>query len=383
VKIAFYAPLKPPDHPVPSGDRLIANLLLRALEKGGHAPGLAARFRSYEGRGDVSRQRRLATVGERLSERLIARLRRLKRAERPCLWVTYHLYHKAPDWIGPPVSRALGIPYVVVEGTVAPKQSSGPWRDGFAAATRAIVEADLVVAINSSDMPCVRAVLKNPGRLVHLEPFIDESAFDSSQLDRGGRARFADELGIPCRESWLITVAMMRPGNKLDSYRVLAAALGANRETPWRLLVVGDGRARPQVESAFEGVDPARVRFLGLRSRQEIAAMLGACDLFLWPAVAEPLGMAMLEAHAAGLPVVAGKSGGVSDIVRHGETGLLTPPGDAGAFAAAVKLLLRDRDLRRAMGERARERTRSVHSLSAAAARLDRWLARLNRSERP
>lgn len=382
MRIAFYAPLKPPDHPVPSGDRLIANLLLQAFEIGGHAPGLAARFRSYEGRGDVARQRRLKAVGGRLSERLIARLRRLESAERPCLWVTYHLYHKAPDWIGPPVSRALGIPYVVIEGTVAPKQRSGPWREGFAAATRAIEEADLVVAINSSDMPCVRAVLKDPGRLVHLDPFIDASAFDSRVPERDGRARLAGELGIPSHERWLITVAMMRPGNKLDSYRVLAEALGANQDSPWRLLVVGDGPARRLVESAFESVDPARVRFLGLRSRQEVADMLDACDLFLWPAVAEPLGMAMLEAHAAGLAVVAGNSGGVADIVRHGETGLLTPPGDAGAFAAAVGHLLRDRDLRRAMGERARERARSVHSLNAAAASLDRWIARLNQGGR-
>jgi glycosyltransferase involved in cell wall biosynthesis len=375
--------LKPPDHPVPSGDRLIANLLLQALEAGGHEPGLAARFRSYEGRGDVGRQRRLERVGGRLSERLITRLRRLERGERPCLWVTYHLYHKAPDWIGPPVCRALGIPYVVIEGTVAPKQSGGPWREGFAAATRAIAEADLVVAINSSDMPCVRAVLKDPGRLVHLRPFIDASAFDGPVPDRDWRARLAGELGIPSHESWLITVAMMRPGNKLDSYRVLAEALGASQKSCWRLLVVGDGRARRLVESAFETVDPARVRFLGLRSRREVAAMLGACDLFLWPAVAEPLGMAMLEAHAAGLAVVAGNSGGVSDIVRHGETGLLTPPGDAGAFAAAVQLLVGERDLRQAMGKRARERVRSAHSLNAAAASLDRWIAGLNPGERP
>ena len=382
MKIAFYAPLKPPDHPVPSGDRLIANLLLKALAKAGHAPELVARFRSYEGRGDADRQRRLKSVGERLAERLARRLTRLGDSERPRLWVTYHLYHKAPDWIGPSLSRTLGIPYVVIEGTVAPKQRGGPWQQGFAAATRAISEADLVVAINRSDMPCVRAVLKDPRRLVHLEPFLDLSTFSHGVADGGSRARLSGELGIAANGDWLVTVAMMRPGNKLDSYRVLAEALAANRDRPWHLLVVGDGGARREVESAFASIGADRVHFLGLRSHQQVANLLGACDLFLWPAVAEPLGMAMLEAHAAGLPVVAGNSGGVSDIVRHGETGLLTPAGDAEAFAAAVRRLLEDPASRLALGQRARARACSAHSLDTAAVVLDRWLAPLTRRER-
>ena len=381
MKIAFYAPLKPPDHPVPSGDRLIANLLLKALEKAGHAPELVARFRSYEGRGDAARQQRLKSVGERLAERLARRLTRLGESERPCVWVTYHLYHKAPDWIGPSLSRALGIPYVVIEGTVAPKQLSGAWRQGFVAATRAISEADLVVAINRSDMPCVRQVLKDPRRLVYLEPFVDLSVFSPRVTGGGRRARLAAELRIPADGDWLITVAMMRPGNKLDSYRVLAKALAANRDRPWHILVVGDGPARGEVASAFEFLGPDRVRFLGLKSHQQVATLLGACDLFLWPAVAEPLGMAMLEAHAAGLPVVAGDSGGVSDIVRHGETGLLTPAGDAEAFAAAVRGLLEDPVSRLALGRQAWARAQSAHSLEAAAAVLDRWLSPLTRRD--
>ncbi len=382
MKIAFYAPLKPPDHPVPSGDRLIANLLLKALVKAGHAPELVARFRSYEGRGDAARQQRLKGVGERLARRLARRLTRLGESERPRLWLTYHLYHKAPDWIGPALCRTLGIPYVVIEGTVAPKQRCGPWRQGFAAATRAISEADLVVAINRSDMPCVRAVMKDPRRLRHLEPFIDLSAFSPRVAAGGRRARLAAELGIPADGDWLITVAMMRPGNKLDSYRLLAEALAANRDRPWQLLVVGEGAARGEVESAFAALGPDRVRFLGLKTQQQVATLLDACDLFLWPAVAEPLGMAMLEAHAAGLPVVAGDSGGVSDIVRHGETGLLTPAGDAGAFAAAVRRLLEDPASRLALGQRARSRAQSAHSLEAAAAVLDRWLTPLAGGER-
>lgn len=381
MNIAFYAPMKPPDHPIPSGDRVIANLLLDALKKAGYAPALAARFRSYEGQGNAARQRRLKAVGQRLAERLIRRLSRLDAVGRPRCWITYHLYHKAPDWIGPSVSHGLGIPYVVIEATVAPKQKNGPWREGFVAATEAIVDADLVVALNSSDMPCLRAVLKDPARLVQLKPFVDVSLFNGRRADDAGRARLAAELGISPTVPWLVTVAMMRPGDKLDSYKVLASALAANRDSPWHLLVVGDGAARAEVEAAFANALSSRASFLGLRPREEVAALLGSCQLFVWPAMQEALGMAILEAHAAGLAVAAGDSGGVSDIVRHGETGLLTPPGDAEALAASVALLLQDAGLRRAMGARARTRVRTMHSLAAAAATLDRWLEGLIRDE--
>ena len=60
MRVAFYAPLKPPDHPVPSGDRSMARLLIRALELAGHEVGLASRLRSRDTDGDPARQSRLA-----------------------------------------------------------------------------------------------------------------------------------------------------------------------------------------------------------------------------------------------------------------------------------------------------------------------------------
>ena len=109
--------------------------------------------------------------------------------------------------------------------------------------------------------------------------------------------------------------------------------------------------------------------------------LLAVCDLFVWPALGEALGMAMLEAQAAGLAVVAGNSGGVGEIVRDGETGLLTAPGDVGAFAAAVADLISDSGKRREMGRQARARAESVHGIDAAGAALAGWLRRLGRNE--
>lgn len=374
MNLAFYAPMKPPDHPTQSGDRLIANLFLQALKRAGHQPAVVSRFRSYEGLGDAERQRRLRRIGERLADRLLRRYLRLHPKRRPDCWFTYHLYHKAPDWIGPPVSRALGIPYVVAEASIAPKQAEGPWREGFAAAVEAVAEASLVVTLGRHDAPCLQSVLPDPGRLVHLRPFLDLSMFNGADADPATRQELAVRLAAPAAVPWLITVAMMRPGKKLDSYRLLADALASLRQRPWHLLVVGHGSGQSAVRAAFAGDLARRVSFLGLRSREDVASLLGACDLFVWPAVGEALGMAMLEAQAAGVAVVAGDSGGVGEIVQHGETGLLTPPGNARAFAAAVSGLLSDTERRREMGAKARARAAAAHGIDAAAAALAEWL---------
>src|SRR6185503_17559002 len=119
VNIAFYAPLKPVDHPVPSGDRQLARALLRALAAGRHDVAVASRLRSYDAHGDTARQARIARIGARCAQRLLARWQ-ADRAH-PDLWFTYHLHHKAPDWLGPAVCRALDIPYVVAEASIAPR----------------------------------------------------------------------------------------------------------------------------------------------------------------------------------------------------------------------------------------------------------------------
>ena len=127
MRIAFYAPLKPPDHPVPSGDRLLARTFVAALRHAGHDVSLASRLRSRDGSGDSLRQQRIRDVGVRLAARLVRRWRR-EPSRAPHLWFSYHVYHKAPDWIGPTVSAALRIPYVVAEASIARKQRDGRWK---------------------------------------------------------------------------------------------------------------------------------------------------------------------------------------------------------------------------------------------------------------
>ena len=375
MRIAFYAPLKWPGHPVPSGDRLLARMFVAALTAAGHEVVLASRLRTFEGRGDAARQARIAAVGAAFARRLIRRWQR-PGAAAPDLWFTYHVYHKAPDHLGPRVARALAIPYVIAEASVAPKQRNGDWQAGHAAAAAAIRDADAVICVNPADVPHVTAT-RAPGAITAaLPPFFDVAAFAAAGETDDARAA-ARALVPPPASPRLVTVAMMREGDKLASYLALADALERLLDRPWHLVVVGGGAAADVVHARFASFPPGRVRFVGTQPPATVAALLAGADLFVWPAVAEVIGLALLEAQACGVPVVAGRRPGVAAIVDDGRTGRLTPPGDTAAFAAAVGALLDDPAGRAAMGRQARAHARERHDLASAARALDAVLARV------
>jgi glycosyltransferase involved in cell wall biosynthesis len=361
MRIAFYAPMKPPTAPRPSGDRRMARSLIAAMEQAGHQVTLASNFRSRDGAGDPHRQQRLQQLGRRLGERIVRRYSASGNEPRPDLWFTYHVYYKAPDWLGPFVSRALDIPYVIAEASFAPKRAGGPWAIGHEAAATAIRSADRIVDINGANAPCVIPLLDDPSRLMPLKPFLDTKPFAAAQ---------SPAIAIDGRFS-LITIAMMRTGDKLDSYRALAGALGKLNSQAWQLSIVGDGPARPEIEELMAPLGRDRVRFLGQRSAEDMPALLAGADIFIWPAIKEAYGMAILEAQAAGVPVVAGDAGGVSEIVAHEKTGLLVPEGDMGALAAALDTLLDNPEGRHRMACAALKKTADEHSIETAALRLN------------
>ncbi len=368
MRVTFYAPMKPPDHGVPSGDRRMARLLIQALELAGHEVEVAARLRSWHGVPDAARQARVAALGEVLAERLLRRFRTRPAVARPRAWLTYHLYYKAPDWIGPRVAEALGIPYLLAEASLANKRANGPWAMGHEATRAALDRAAAVISLNPKDVEC----LPDPGRVRSLAPFLDPAPFQIAAAGRAAaRATLAESHDLDPAQPWLLVVAMMRPGDKLASYRLLAEALDRLRDSGWQLLVAGDGPARAEVQAALGAVPRNRVRLLGEVTADALPALYAACDLFVWPAIREAYGMALLEAQAAGLPVVAGRGAGVDQLVVDGRTGRLTEVGDAAAFAQAIAGLLAAPETRRAMAAAAQTRVKAKHGLTAAAARLD------------
>jgi glycosyltransferase involved in cell wall biosynthesis len=378
MRIAFYAPLKAPGQGfAPSGDRRVAGLLMAALAHAGERVELVSTFRSYDADGDRERQAALRAQGETLGRTLAEQWRGVPRAERPDLWFTYHLYYKAPDWLGPIVSSALGIPYVIAEGSYAPKRASGPWALGHEASAAAIRQAALLVCPTRDDMAGLQQLVPAE-RILYLPPFMDLEPYRCAAAAREeNRARLAREHGLDASQPWIAVVAMMRHGDKLASYLALAATLARVTDLPWRLIVVGDGPAREQVRAALESAARGRTLFIGEVKNRDIAPIYAACDLTVWPAVNEAYGMALLEAQAAGLPVLSCATRGVPDVVIDGETGVLVKEGDFEALSRALRGLLAERERRRKLGEGAAAFVLRNRSLEMAAARLSSTLKQL------
>lgn len=375
MRIAFYAPLKSPAHTVPSGDRRVGRLLVEALERAGHQVDLASSLRTFEPTGDTTRQTTLRDESHAIARDLIAKWNGPGAAARPQIWFTYHVYHKAPDWIGPVVASKLGIPYVIAEASYAPKQAAGRWALGHAAAAEAIRAATLILCPIRDDIECLQPLVSAHGRIMLLPPFLDSAIYSDAFRARAlHREQLSAEFGLDMKIPWIVVAAMMRIGDKLSSYRELASALARLVDIPWQIVVVGDGAARSEVQAAIESAAPGRSRFLGEREPAAVAQIYAACDLCIWPAVNEAYGMAMLEAQAAGVPVVSHAVRGVPDVVCNGRTGLLAPAGNAQALAALSRELLLDPTRRSEMGREALHFVSMERSVSSAAAALQRVL---------
>jgi glycosyltransferase involved in cell wall biosynthesis len=234
----------------------------------------------------------------------------------------------------------------------------------------------VVLALTEVDVACLAPLVAPPAELRRLRPFIDPAPYRAARAQRQRhRAALAGRFGLDSGHPWLVAVAMMRDDVKRESYGLLAHALAQVRDLPWQLLVVGDGPARPAVEAMLRVLGDDRVRFAGLIPEDALPPVYAAADLYVWPAVREAYGLAMLEAQAAGLPVVAGREGGVAEVVADGQSGVLTPPRDPGALARAVRSILERPERRQAMAEAAALFVSEQRSSGRAAAELASALA--------
>jgi glycosyltransferase involved in cell wall biosynthesis len=360
--IAFYAPMKPPAHPVPSGDRQIARGLLELLSDGpsGAEVETVSTLRSHEKFGSPERQRALVTQ----AEDEVARLIEYGQKAPWSLWVTYHNYYKAPDLIGPQVSNALGLPYVIFEASRAKKRLSGPWAAFERRAELACDAADILFSFTERDSIALRTAQHDGQSLVRLPPFL--------LMDRLPRPATAHS---PPK---LLTIAMMRDGDKLASYRRLAKVLHLLSVNDWMLEIIGDGPVEATVRALFTEFGP-RVAFRGALDRAGVQKALSTASLFLWPGINEAFGLAYLEAQAAGVPVVAEDRPGVREVVLAGG---LVPAEDPKAYADKVTALLRDDALRTNAASAGRRQVERHHLLPAARAVVWRELAAL-RGVRP
>ena len=359
-RIAFYAPLKPPDHPRPSGDRQMARMLFAALRRAGYDVQLASRYVAYSKRPDA------ALMQERRAGALLEAQRLLRDWDasglRPDLWFCYHPFDKAPDWIGVAVCEALGIPMVTAEACRTHQEPAAawtPWRDE---AQRGLAMAALHLVMNDEDEAYLRSFVASE-RLLRFVPFLDVDELE----DPAAPQNDAWTAGDACR---LLAVGMLRPGAKLQSYRLLAQALAELQGRQWQLAVAGGGPAQDDVRAAFAWDVEDRVRFLGEQSEAQVGALMRSCDLLAWPGCREAYGMVYLEAAVHGKPAAALRNHGVSQVVAHGVGGLLADPPDASGYCRVLDTLIGDAALRARLGAGARQLVLGRHSAARAVARL-------------
>jgi len=214
---------------------------------------------------------------------------------------------------------------------------------GGAVERAALRRADAVVALvpRTADLLRLDGV---PNDRVHVLP----SGFDPD-IFRGGTVDAFPEVPRPRIGYVGRLCAQKRPD-------LLVEAFGRLR-SEGHLVVVGDGPMRGDVLAAVRS-SPAhdRITVTGFVPHVEVPQVLASLDLLVLPSAYEEMGSVLVEAMASGLPVVASRVGGIPAVVADGETGLLVPPGDVDALAAALDELLADPDRRLRMGAAARER---------------------------
>ncbi|MEM6940078.1 MAG: glycosyltransferase [Pseudomonadota bacterium] len=351
MRLAFYAPMKPPDHPVPSGDRAIAQALLAALDEAGAVPEVVSRLRLREGKGDRDAQKALATQ----AQEEVARLLSVGQYSGWRAWVSYHNYYKAPDLIGPAVSRALNIPYVVIEATRAKKRLAGPWHAFAEAAEAATDHAAAVFHFSARDAQALHRDAPEGQKIISLPPFLNLRRLPEPSELSGA----------------ILSVGMMRRGDKTASYEIIAETLACLPHRNWRLEIVGDGPARSEVEALMRPFGEA-VTYLGQLEPRAVQKALQRARVFFWPGVNEALGMVYLEAQASGVPVVAQDRPGMREVLAPGAY----PDPGAGPQALAQRLqtMLDDEVALGKAGAAARQFVARDHLLPAAAVRLKQGL---------
>lgn len=175
------------------------------------------------------------------------------------------------------------------------------------------------------------------------------------------RQRLGAEFQVPSEAPLIGVVAQLI---ERKGHRVLVEALAGLTDRPWQLLVFGQGPSRASLESAVaERGLAGRVHFAGFRD--DLPRWLGALDLLVHPALMEGLGIALLQASAAGVPIIASRAGGIPEAVRDGVNGLLVPPGDPQALSTAIRHLLDHPAQRQALGQNGRSLIEREFSVDA------------------
>jgi glycosyltransferase involved in cell wall biosynthesis len=190
------------------------------------------------------------------------------------------------------------------------------------------------------------------------------NAVEVERFDGAASPALREELGAAATQPLVLTTA------RLSDQKGLPVLLEAASEVPDAVFALaGEGPERSRLEGLAERLGVAdRVRFLG--RREDVPELLATCDVFALPSLYEGTSLAVLEAMAARRAVVSSAIGGTEELIDDGRSGLLVPPGDAGALSAALRRLLGDPGLREQLAGHARERVERDFTRAGMAGRV-------------
>lgn len=236
---------------------------------------------------------------------------------------------------------------------------AGAWRRR-AALRWAMARSAATTAVSGATALDLRHTLGVPDEAVRVVP-------NGIEMPRGRREIVRRELAL--RDDELLIVAI---GNLylVKGHGVLVRALGEleaqGNVPPWRLAVAGRGEEEASLRAlADEAGIAQRVHLLGFRS--DAPDILAAADLFVMPSLSEGLPLALVEAMATGLPIVASDVGGIPEVVTRDAEAVLVPAASPVALAAAIRSLLADPERRSALGAAAQRRAYRDFSVGAMA----------------
>ena len=270
-------------------------------------------------------------------------------------------------------ARRVGRPYAVV---LHGSEVTVPGRLPMARSILARVLRGASLVICAGNYPAAEAERAAGCTLptVVVPPGVDTDRF--RPLDEGERASVRRELGLPVDAPLVVSVSRLVPRKGMDTLIRSAARLGRT-EPDLVVAIAGSGRDRRRLEGLVASPG-APVRLLGRVPEELLPGLYGAGDVFAmlcrsrWGGLEqEGFGIVFLEAAAAGVPQVAGESGGAAEAVAHERTGLVMGRPDAVAqVACTLSDLLGDRERRTEMGREARRRAEAEFSYDVLARRL-------------
>jgi glycosyltransferase involved in cell wall biosynthesis len=291
----------------------------------------------------------------------IGRFRRLAKSFRPDI---LHLHGGRDSWVaaGALWHFGSGRPRVV-----RTKHNVFPIADHFANRWQYGSFFEAIVCLSGAIVgQCTEKAYIDRSRLVLIPSACEAERFE---LAAGCRADMRREFGFADSDVVVVMSGRLRPEKGHD---VLVAAMPEviRRHPEVRFLLLGSGSLKGGLDDAIEtgGLRP-HVRLAGFR--EDVPECLSAADICVQPSRSEGLGTSVLEACAAGLPVVASRTGGIPDIITDGETGLLVEPGSPAGLAEALASLVADRGMRERLGAAAREKVRREFSVAALVEKTD------------